>query len=126
MNSIWCSKWKKALIWFSSYISFVAFALVGGYVILKEEDEGLKKTVKQAFFVTLIISAVSAFLSFISNFVYIVAPDASLYNFNNVMNAFNRIVSIADIVTHAVFILLTFFGNNDKAQSENTEDNNAT
>ena len=39
MNSNWSKKWKKCLIWFSSYISFIAFAIVGGYVIIKNDDE---------------------------------------------------------------------------------------
>ena len=43
MNKVWTKKWKEVLIWFSGYINFIAFALVGGYTIVKSGDEDLKK-----------------------------------------------------------------------------------
>ena len=49
MKKVWTNRWKKVLIWLSGYLSFIAFAIVGGYTIVKSEDEELKKTTKAAF-----------------------------------------------------------------------------
>ena len=43
MKKIWTNRWKKALIWFSGYFSLIAFAIVGGYVIVKSEDDDRRK-----------------------------------------------------------------------------------
>ena len=63
MNSEWTKKWKKVLIWFCSYVSLVAYAVVGGYTIVKTQDEDLKKSAKLALVASLIWAAVSAFLT---------------------------------------------------------------
>ncbi len=68
MKPEWTNKWKKCLIWFSGYFSFIAYAVVGGYVVIKGEDKELKKTAKTAFVVTLIFACLSAFLTLFSNF----------------------------------------------------------
>ena len=39
----WSSKWKKVFIWLSGYLSIIAFAIVGGYTVVKGNDEGCKK-----------------------------------------------------------------------------------
>ena len=105
MNSNWSKKWKKCLIWFSSYISFIAFAIVGGYVIIKNDDEELKKTTKLAFIVTLIFAAINAFVSIYYNFLsmgdsYVLS---GAYDFYNI---FYKLVNIAEIVVYAVFIII--------------------
>ncbi len=109
MNGTWSQKWKKALIWFSGYIDFVAFALVGGYAIVKTEDEDLKKTAKQVFVVTLIFAVLSALLGiynycgnlFFDNYGY--SSDA--YEFYQVAT---NLVNLARIIVYAVFLVLTF------------------
>ena len=37
MKELWTTKWKKVLIWACGYLDFIAFALAGGYVIVKSE-----------------------------------------------------------------------------------------
>ena len=50
MNGKINSTWKKLFVWISAYLSYIAFALVGGYVFVKEEDEDVKKTSKTCTF----------------------------------------------------------------------------
>ncbi len=104
MNSVWSNKWKKCLLWFSSYISFIAFALVGGYIIVKNEDEDLKRTTKKTFIVTLIFACISAFLTIFSNFASMSSTfyQSGAYDFYTYCTKF---VSIAEIVTYAIFII---------------------
>ncbi len=105
MKSNWSNKWKKVLIWFSGYFSFVAFAIVGGYAVIKGNDEELKKTAKTAFIVTLIFACINAFLTIFSSFAgisdnyYISAA----YDFYSI---FSGLVSVAKIIVFAVFIII--------------------
>ncbi len=105
MNT-WSKKWKQILIWFSGYVSFLAFAIVGGYTIVKSEDEDLKKTAKQTFIVTLIFTAVSALLSLL-NYVGGFSDNyysSSLYDMYSILT---KIIGIAQITVYAVFIIMT-------------------
>lgn len=110
MKEIWTKTWKKALIWLCGYSSFIAYALVGGYVIVKSDDEELKKTAKTAFIVTLIFTALSAIL-LLYNYCGRFAGDyynSAAYNFYVI---FDAIVAIARIVVFAFFIIMTFVKN---------------
>ncbi len=105
MQNVWSQKWKKVLIWFSGYISFLAFALVGGYTVVKVEDEELKKTAKQTFLVVLLFAAISAALSifnYICGFMDSYPPTAY-----EIYSTLSRIVSLAQIGTYAFFIIKT-------------------
>ncbi len=105
MTSVWSNKWKKCLIWFSAYISFIAFAIVGGYVIIKPENEELKKSTKLAFVVSLIFAGLSAFLTIFYNFAGMSNTfyGSGAYDF---YDNFSRFVNIAKIVVFAVFIVI--------------------
>ncbi len=102
----WSKKWKEMLIWFSGYFSFIAFAIVGGYAIVKEEDEGLKATAKKAFIITLIFTALSAFLTLFNQFgsMFNGYYSSALYDFYSVFTTF---VNIAKIAVYAVFLITT-------------------
>ncbi len=94
----------------------MAFALVGGYVIVKDEDEELKHTAKLAFFVTLIFAALSAFLS-IFNYIGGFADryySSNAYEFYSVCTS---LVGIAKIVTHAVFIVMAFLKKDETTEA---------
>ena len=123
-NGEWSQKWKKALIWVSGYVSFLCFALVGGYAFLKSEDEELKKTSKMVFFISLIFMALSAFMSIINNFGSMGNNwySSALYDFYSVCT---KLISIAQIITYAVFVILTFFfsGKKEEVVEEVTEEN---
>ncbi len=106
MKNIWSNKWKQVLIWFSGYISFLAFALVGGYTIVKSEDEELKKTAKQTFTVVLIFAAISALFSILN---YIGGFGDNYYNSSlyDIYSILTRLLSIAQIVVYTTFIIMT-------------------
>ncbi len=122
MNSKWSKKWKSIFIWASAYISYIAFALVGGYTIVKTDDEELKKETKKALIVVLIFAAISAFLSV---FYAIMSMkdnyySSGAYDFYNVMTSLKN---IANIVTFAVFIILQFFKKDNTQSEEKIEEN---
>ncbi len=115
MKSNWSNKWKKCLIWFSAYMSFVAFALVGGYTIVKTEDEDLKKTTKTTFIVSLIFACFSGFLTIFSCIAGMSSTyyNSAAYDFYDI---FNKLVNIARVVVFAVFIIM------ELVKKEETED----
>ncbi len=107
MNKIWTKKWKSVLIWICAYLNFIAYALVGGYVIFKTEDEELQRTAKNAFWVTIIFAAISAFFS-LFNYVAGLTDNyysSDAYEFYSVCTT---LVNIARIVVYAVCVVLTF------------------
>ncbi|MGM9645461.1 MAG: hypothetical protein ACI3XS_02055 [Eubacteriales bacterium] len=129
MKELWTTKWKKVLIWACGYISFMAFALVGGYVIVKSDDEELKKTAKLTFIVTLIFTGVFAFFSLFNYF-------GGMFNgyYGSVMykiiSILTSIVNIVKILTYAFFIVcllaetkIRAFVKNSKDKKENSKKN---
>ncbi len=122
MGNVWSKKWKQLLVWFSGYFGFTAFAIVGGYTILKGEEE-LKKMAKQVFIVTLIFAALSAFFSLYNQFLGLVDVTSSdAYKFSNVCN---QLISIARIVVYAVYMIKVFAQKDaPKAEEKKDEENN--
>ncbi|MBR2650899.1 MAG: hypothetical protein IKD45_04495 [Clostridia bacterium] len=105
INGKWTKKWKATLIFLCSYLNFLAYALVGGYVIVKDEDEDLKKVAKEAFILTLVFTALSAFLSiysyiggFFDNYYSSVAYD--IYGIISPLIAIAKIATYATLVVH--------------------------
>lgn len=107
MNEIWTKKWKKVLIWISGYVNFIAFAIVGGWVIVKSDDKELKRTAKTTFIVTLIFIAIEAILLILSS---IFQQTSGYYSSNlyDVMSILSLIETIAKIIVYAIFIIFTF------------------
>ncbi len=122
MKKEWSNKWKKCLIWFSGYFSFIAFAIVGGYTIVKSEDEELKKCTKTTFIVTLIFAAINAFLTIFSNFAGMSDNyyGSGAYDFYDI---FSKIVSVAKVIVFAVFIILELVKKEAPAKIEPVQDN---
>ncbi len=114
MKNTWTEKWKKCLIWFSSYIGFTAFAIIGGYTIVKSENEELKKTTKTAFITCLIFACIGAFLSIFSNFAGMSDNyyNSAAYSFYNISS---KLVNVAEIIVYAVFIIM------ELVKKDNTE-----
>ena len=119
MKEGWSRRWKALLIWASGYLSFIAYAIVGGYVIVKSDDEELKDTAKKAFIVTLIFTAISMFFSIYNS---IGALSSSYYSSGAYVayGVLQMIVNIAKIAVYVVFALLSFF--NVKVVSDKSEE----
>ena len=119
MKEGWSRRWKALLIWASGYLSFIAYAIVGGYVIVKSDDEELKDTAKKAFIVTLIFTAISMFFSIYNS---IGALSSSYYSSGAYVayGVLQMIVNIAKIVVYVVIALLSFF--NVKVVSDKSEE----
>ena len=108
MKEGWTTRWKALFIWLSGYLSIIAFALVGGYAIVKSEEEELKKTAKQAFVVTLIFTLIEMFFSLYSA----IGGMTDNYYMSAAYEAYNimlSIVNIAKIIVFVVFGALAFF-----------------
>ena len=39
MKEGWTTRWKALFLWLCGYLSIIAFAVTGGYVIVKSENE---------------------------------------------------------------------------------------
>lgn len=101
MKEVWSKSWKKVLIWACGYVSLIAFAVVGGYAIVKEDEE-VKRTAKSCFIVTLVFLAVNAFVSILSG----ISGFASSAGFNTFLRWFNFILTIAKIAVYAAAIIM--------------------
>lgn len=108
MKKVNFSKWKGVFVWLSAAVNFVAFAIVGGYALVKEEDENVKKTAKTALFVTLVFMAIKAVLALFDyiggmfNGYYLSVPW-------KICDVLSRLLSIAKLCVYSFFIVMTFF-----------------
>ena len=116
MKEVWSKSWKKILIWACGYVSIIAFAIAGGYAIVKSEDEDLKKTAKTCFIVTLVFLAVDALISIFS------AISQGVYSagFAAFIVWFSFAVLILKIAAYAFFIVMELVNarNEQPAQSK--------
>ncbi len=116
-NEKWTAKWKKVLIWLSSYLSIIAYALVGGYFIVKNEDESCKKTAKKALVVTLIFTALGILLTLFSGIGGMTDNwySSDAYKFCNI---FEALIAIAKAVTYCAIILVVLFSKEEKVEDK--------
>ncbi len=110
-------KLKKVFILLSGYLSFIAFAIVGGYVFIKSDSEELKKTAKLTLIVTLIFTAISAVLLIYNHFGNFFGGYYSSTAYD-VYSIITGIVAIAKIIVYAVLIIMVLV-KKDKEISEN-------
>lgn len=109
MKEGWSNRWKSLLIWVCGYLSIIAFAVAGGYAIVKSNDDELKATAKKAFIVTLIFTLISMFLGLYSAIGGMTDGyySSAAYEAYGIMSA---IATIAKIVVFVIFAALSFFG----------------
>ena len=109
MKEGWSTRWKSLLIWVCGYLSIIAFAVAGGYAIVKSNDDELKATAKKAFIVTLIFTLISMFLGLYSAIGGMTDGyySSAAYKAYGIMSA---IATIAKIVVFVIFAALSFFG----------------
>lgn len=112
---------KKAtslIVWVSAYVNVIVFALCGGYAWFKSDDETVKKETKKALIVTILFTAVSMIQVFVGQCLSLfnVSYGSDLYTVHQKIAC---VISIAKVVTYAVFALLAFFKNDNTAASIN-------
>lgn len=119
MKKIWNNRWKKALIWLSGYLSFIAYAIVGGYVIVKSEDQELRKTAKTAFVVTLIFTAIGALQNILAQI-----NNRSGYSagFGEFLAWLGFFVMLAEIAVYATFIIMSLFGGSSEESASDADE----
>lgn len=117
MKEVWSKSWKKVLIWACGFVSLIAFAVAGGYAIVKGEDESVKRAAKQCFVVTLIFLAANALISILSS----IAGLASSAGLAEVLQWLNFILLIAKIGIYAAAIVMTLLSGKNETSAPQTE-----
>ena len=113
--------YAKAILWISSFLNVIVFALTGGYVWLKSDSEELKKETKKVFIVAVIFICIEAVLSVI----YAIYSLSSNYNSNfyKFYTTLSKLVVIGKIVTYLVFTLIALFSKEHKDNNAETQTN---
>lgn len=116
-NGKWTRKLINVLIWVSGYLNFVAFVIVGGFAVVKGDDEQ-KLVAKKVFVITLIFLALNGIMSFLGstgawfgNYYY----SSWFYDFQVSMT---RIINMAETITFATFIILELLKKEDPLTAE--------
>lgn len=101
-----------ALVYLCGYLGITALILVGGYILLKEESEKLKKCVAYAVVLYLAFLAVSIVLGLIGNvfdilnfngWMYSVDVISTIYSIiRAILSTLNTIVTVAEKVAFAL------------------------
>ena len=119
MNKI-SNKWLKIILWVGSYINILLFALVGGYIWIKTNNEDVKNDIKKILWVTIIFTAIGAFLSIFSACMGFGSYNADASKAYSIISS---LVVIAKIVTYLVFIILVLV---NKKESNKDSENSAS
>lgn len=115
-NGKWTRKLINVLIWVSGYLNFVAFVVVGGFAIIKGNDEQ-KLVSKRVFVVTLIFLALNSLMTYLG---YIGGwfdgyYGSGVYEFQVNMT---RIINIAEITVFATCIVVELLKKEDPLTAE--------
>ena len=118
----WNQKLSKLLIWLAGYVSFIAFAIVGGYTLVKIDDEELKLTTKRVFVVSLVYYALLGFMSILTHFGSMNSGyyGSGFYEFCSVTIS---LIEIIKIIFFAVCMLLVMFKDKIMSKLKNTTKN---
>ena len=112
-------------VWTSVLVSYLAFAVVGGFCMIKSDREDLKNTCKKALAIALIFFAVELFLT-IFNYIggmFNGYYGSGAYKFYDIAGS---ILAIAKIITVVVFAILEVFGGGKSGKkTENKKDGDA-
>ena len=114
MKEIWTKSWKRVLIWACGYVSLIAFAITGGYAIIKCEDEEIRRTAKNCFIVTLIFLAVEAVITILT---YILGLTSSV-GFSIALQWINLLFFLAKAAVYAAVIIMILVAAKNEGTSE--------
>lgn len=113
MNKI-SDKWMKVILWASSYVSAIAFALVGGYVFINTDKDNIKNETKKVLIVTLIYVALGMFVTLFGARMSFGSYSAGVSKAYAVISA---LIAISKIIVYVVFVILALVSNNDEKLS---------
>lgn len=118
MKEGWSNRWKKLLIWVCGYLSIIAFAIVGGYTIVKSDDKELKKTSHKAFVITVIFTIIEAFLAIYSACLSMANTQTYSGDASDALVWLSAITVIAKTIVFAVFAIIDFCEKGDKIENK--------
>lgn len=118
MNKI-SNKWLKVILWVCSYVNIIVFALVGGFIWLKNDNEEIKKEFKKVLWVTIIFIAINALLSLISACIGLGTYNADA---SRAIQVISSLVTIGKIITYVVFIILALVNKEENSKSNNSKE----
>ncbi len=125
MKEIWTKSWKKVLVWVCGYVGILAFAIAGGYVIVKSEDAELHRTAKQCFIVTLAFLAADALLvvlTYIGSLANIAAAGSGYTVFLGWASFLLELAKIGVYATVIVMTLVNARGEEDAPPAEEADE----
>ena len=116
----WTEKLTTVLLWVGGFVNFIAFALLGGYLIVKGNDNQ-KITLKRVFVIILLFLAATAVMEVYYNFA---SMSGNYYgslaqDFYSIMT---KIIEIARIGVFSTFVVLELIKKDNKSKElENKE-----
>ena len=118
MKEFWTKNWKKALLWLSGYLSIIAFAVVGGYIIVRSEDQDLRRSAKTCFIVVLIFAAIDAFVLILNNILGLSYSGG----FADFLRWFDFFETLARVAVFAVFTVMALVGGGQRAGGQSEQE----
>lgn len=116
-NGKWTRKLINVLIWVSGYLDFVAFVIVGGFAVVKGDDEQ-KLVAKKVFVITLIFLALNGIMSFLGSTGAWFGNQYYSSWFYDFQVSMTRIINMAETITFATFIILELLKKEDPLTAE--------
>lgn len=116
-NGKWTRKLINVLIWVSGYLNFVAFVIVGGFAVVKGDDEQ-KLVAKKVFVITLIFLALNGIMSFLGSTGAWFGNKYYSSWFYDFQVSMTRIINMAETITFATFIILELLKKEDPLTAE--------
>ncbi len=105
----------SAVMFLTGYLGLTGMVLVGGYILLKEENVTLKKTAVGTIILYLFFTLISLCIGVLDNVLDVFNFGNWMYRFgmytltNNVFSFLNNIVSLAEKIVFGLFAMLAFF-----------------
>ena len=121
MNKIG-DKWMKVILWASSYVSAIAFALVGGYVFINTDKDNIKNETKKVLIVTLIYVALGMFVTLFGACMSFGSYSAGVSKAYAVISA---LIAISKIIVYVVFVILALVSKDEKLSNKQKSEQKA-
>ena len=111
----WTEKLTNVLLWVGGYVNFIAFALLGGYIIVKGNDKQ-KLTIKKVFIIVLLFLGATAIMELFYNFASMSGDYYGSFA-QDIYSIMTKIIDIAKIGVFATFVVLELI-KKDKTSAE--------